>query len=97
MNAIDKKLEQLEKKEANLTKKLDKIKIDLKKAQDEKESYMKDMLYKTFEKTEISLSEYIELIDLNFDDIISNNEVDKNDYMSNDKEAESTSYNTETN
>ncbi|WP_099950162.1 hypothetical protein [Ezakiella peruensis] len=85
MNAIDRKLEQLEKKEANLIKKLDKIKTDLKKVQDEKESYMKDMLYKTFEKTEISLSEYIELIDLNFDDIISNNEVDKNDYMSNDK------------
>lgn len=74
MNAIDRKLEQLEKKEANLTKKLDKIKTDLKKVQDEKESYMKDMLYKTFEKTEISLSEYIELIDLNFDDIINNNE-----------------------
>lgn len=97
MNAIDKKLEQLEKKVVNLTKKLDKIKIGLKKVQDEKESYMKDMLYKTFGKTEISLSEYIELIDLNFDDIISNNEVDKNDYMSNHKEAESTSYNTETN
>lgn len=94
MNAIDRKLEQLEKKEANLTKKLDKIKTDLKKVQDEKESYMKDMLYKTFEKTEISLSEYIELIDLNFDDIINNNEY-KTDILINDKNAESTSYSVE--
>ncbi len=93
MNAIDRKLEQLEKKEANLTKKLDKIKADLKKVKDEKESYMKDMLYKTFEKTEISLSEYIELIDLNFDDII-NNEY-KKDVLINDKDVESISYNTE--
>lgn len=93
MNVIDKKLDQLDKKEANLTKKLDKIKTDLKKVQDEKESYMKDMLYKTFEKTEISLSEYIELIDLNFDDII-NNEY-KKDVLINDKDVESISYNTE--
>lgn len=94
MNAIDRKLEQLEKKEANLTKKLDKIKTDLKKVQNEKESYMKDMLYKTFEKTEISLSEYIELIDLNFDDIINNNEY-KADILINDKNSESTSYSVE--
>lgn len=96
MNAIDKKLEQLEKKEANLTKKLDKIKHDLKKVQNEKENYMKDMLYKTFEKTEISLSEYIELIDLNFDDIINNNEY-KTDILINDKNSESTSYSVENN
>lgn len=97
MNAIDRKLEQLEKKEANLTKKLEKINTDLKKVQDEKESYMKDMLYKTFEKTEISLSEYIELIDLNFDDIISNSEDNKNDYTNKNKDIEPVPYDTEIN
>ena len=94
MNKVDKKLEQLDKKKNNLTNKLDKIKSELNKIEKERESYMKDVLYKTFEKTEISLSEYIELIDLNFDDIINNNE-HKTDVLTNDENAESTTYNVE--
>lgn len=90
MNPIDKKIEQLTKKEKKMNDKLQKMNEDLDKIKKEREDFIKDKLYKTFEKMEISLSEYLELIEMSNDDIIEadlekdKNKVEENE-LSNDQ------------
>ncbi|MDY3947712.1 MAG: hypothetical protein SOZ40_07010 [Ezakiella sp.] len=63
-----KRIEQLKRKENNLRKRKEKAEEEFQKVNEERLGAEKETLYKFFEKQKISLEEYLEMLDMTFED-----------------------------